>query len=87
MKKSPALPASGLMTRIRQRWCHWRGRAPERTGANAANHAPRPENFAGKWPDADAVLAWRLSATAESDLRNPLTGAESSATIEKQETP
>jgi len=83
-KSPPALAALGLITCIRQLW---RRRARDRIAANAANHAPRPENFAGKWPDADAVLAWRLSATTEPGLRNPGADSNDAATVQKQETP
>jgi hypothetical protein len=86
-KTSTASAAPGLITRILHCWSSWRGRVPDQFAANAANHAAHPENFAGKWPDADAVLAWRLSGTVESYHRNPATAPASMATTGKQETP
>ncbi len=72
-----------LITHIRLLWRRRRGPAPDQVAADAASHGPRPENFAGRWPDANAVLAWRLSAAAVSVPQKP----ENTATIGKQETP
>lgn len=83
MEKSiPPLAALNLITRIRLLWINWLRRPRERIAANAVSHAARSENFAGRWPDAAAVLAWRLSATAVS---NP-PKRESGGSIGKQET-
>jgi hypothetical protein len=67
-KLSPVSASLGLITRI---WRRWRNRPPGQNDARADNPASHSKNYAGKWPDANAVLAWRLSATIQAEPGKP----------------